>query len=103
MTKIVCPAFIQISARHKDWDSTVICLQPFLGEVLQANNLHFGNKLEDGWSTRCSGGKRSFQPNLPKSFINPPPQNWAVDNVLKNYGLSVFSQNTNKTRSQKTS
>ena len=46
------PSYIQNSARHKSWESSVTYIKPSISKALRANNLLSGNNLKEGWGSR---------------------------------------------------
>ena len=71
-------SYIQNSARHKRWESSVTYIKPSLSKALQANNLLSGNDPEEGWGSRYSGNPRSLAPFLPKQSIKSLPSSVQV-------------------------
>ena len=72
------PSYIQNSAQHKRWDSSVTYIKPSLSKALWANNLLSGNNPEEGWGSRYSGNPRSLAPFLPKQSIKSLPSSVQV-------------------------
>ena len=72
------PSYIQNSAQHKRWDSSVTYIKPSLSKALRANNLLSGNNPEEGWGSRYSGNPRSLAPFLPKQSIKSLPSSMQV-------------------------
>ena len=67
--KVVTLPFLQESACHKRWDSTVSYIKPFHPLALWANDLLCGNQPSQGWGARYSGRQKSFSLFLPKQAI----------------------------------
>ena len=69
------PAFIQKSARHQRWESSVTYIDASLPKALKAKDLLSGNDPSEGWSSQYSGNLRSLSCFLPeKSIEKLPPQ-----------------------------
>ena len=67
------PAFIQKSAHHKRWESSVTYIEASLQKALKANDLLSGNDLSEGWGSQYSGNPRSLVLFLPKKSIKKLP------------------------------
>ena len=72
------PAFIQKSARHKRWESSVTYIDPSLPKALRANNLLSGNDPSEGWGSQYSGNPRFFSLFLSTNSIKILPPNAEV-------------------------
>ena len=69
------PAFIQKSAHHKRWQSSVTYIEASLRKALKANDLLLGNDPSEGWGSQYSGNPKSLSRFLPERFIKQlPPQ-----------------------------
>ena len=67
---MVSPAFIQKSARHKHFASTVNYIDPTMSEALRANDHLCGNDPQEGWDTSYTGHKLSLLRHLSSRLIN---------------------------------
>ena len=70
--------WLQKSACHKHWESTVTYINPSLPKALRANNLLSGNDLSEGWDSQYLGNPRSFSLFLPKKSIKVLPPSAGV-------------------------
>ena len=67
------PAFIQKSACHKKWESSVTYIDTSLSKAWKANDLLSGNDPSEGWGFRYSGNPKSLSCFLPEKFIKKLP------------------------------
>ena len=100
------PAFIQKSARHKRWESSMIYINPSLPKALRANDLLSGNNPSEGWGSQYSGNPRSFSLFLPTNSIKVLPSNAEVplsrgsSVILNTNSHTVDSSNSEDTLSK---
>merc|ERR1711867_7831 len=67
------PAFIQKSARHKSWESSVPYIEASLSKALKANDLLSGNDPAKGWGSQYSGNPKLLSRFLLENFIKDLP------------------------------
>ena len=67
------PAFIQKSARHKQWESSVTYIDASLSKALKANDLLSGIDPSEGWGFPYSRNPKSLSRFLPEKFIRKLP------------------------------
>ena len=85
------PAFIQKSARHKSWESSVTYIEASLSKALKANDLLSGNDPSEGWGSRYSGNPKSLSCFLPEKFIKDLPSEAGTSLERSNSETSSFS------------
>ena len=85
------PAFIQKSARHKSWESSVTYIDASLSKALKANDLLSGNDPSGGLGSRYSGNPKSLSRFLPEKFIKKLPSKAQTSLERGNSETSSFS------------
>ena len=85
------PVYIQKSARHKSWESSVPYIETSLSKALKANDLLSGNDPAKGWGSRYSGKNKSLSRFLPEKFIKDLPSEAGTSLERSNSKTSSFS------------
>ena len=85
------PAFIQKSARHKSWESSVTYIEASLSKALKANDLLSGTNPSEGWGYRYSGNPKSLSRFLPEKFIEKLSSEAGTSLERSNSETSSFS------------
>ena len=85
------PVYIQKSARHKSWESSVPYIETSLSKALKANDLLSGNDPAKGWGSRYSGNPKSLSRFLPEKFIKDLPSEAGAPLEQSNSETSSFS------------
>ena len=85
------PVYIQKSARHKSWESSVPYIETSLSKALKANNLLLGNNPAKGWGSQYSGNPKSLSRFLPEKFIKDLPSEAGAPLEQSNSETSLFS------------
>ena len=83
--------YIQKSARHKSWESSVPYIETSLSKALKANDLLSGNDPAKGWGSRYSGNPKSLSRFLPEKFIKDLPSEAGTSLERSNSETSSFS------------
>ena len=85
------PVYIQKSARHKSWESSVPYIETSLSKALKANDLLSGNDLAKGWGSQYSGNPKLLSGILPEKFIKDLPSEAGTSLEQSNSETSSFS------------
>ena len=88
------PAFIQKSARHKSWESSVTYIEASLSKALKANDLLSGTNPSEGWGSRYSGNPKSLSRFLPEKFIEKLPSEAGTSLERSNSDSSTYPESS---------